>query len=188
MLSSLTAACKPLPSVAAHALAYRAFSDDGLSADPAFVSCEQARLSPNSRQPQLASARGLAGQYQQCAAGFQGRCGLDGAHRYEIDTIRNTPFDSVLLACRDAVGWMVWWHYWYATLQARNEQDVLLVHHANLIANPFKELGRVATYLGLCTDDALLKKVGMGGLSCFCPTWWPQIHQLQAAALSFPGS
>lgn len=61
--------------------------------------------------------------------------------------------------CRDAVGWMVWWHYWYATLQARNEQDVLLVHHAELVANPIKEVGRVATYLGLCTDDAMLKKV-----------------------------
>lgn len=54
---------------------------------------------------------------------------------------------------------MVWWHYWYATLQARNEQDVLLVHHAELVANPIKEVGRVATYLGLCTDDAMLKKV-----------------------------
>ena len=65
----------------------------------------------------------------------------------------------MLLGCRDAVGWMVWWHYWYATLQARNEQDVLLVHHAELLANPIKEVGRVATYLGLCVDDAMLRKV-----------------------------
>ncbi|KAK9847271.1 hypothetical protein WJX84_003485 [Apatococcus fuscideae] len=88
---------------------------------------------------------------------------IDGSakHSMEETTFKPLTYRAALVQdqFRDAVGWMVWWHYWYATLQARNEQDVLLVHHANLIANPFKELGRVATYLGLCTDDALLKKV-----------------------------